>query len=338
MNNRFLFIVALLCSFCCINAQNLMIKGVTLLPNDKSALQNPQTDSNGDTCALIKIKLPTVKGELIFPNKNQYITCSYKDGIYMIYVPTISRRLDYRHLDYLPGQIDFGAYGYRHLKAGKTYVVQMEAPSTINDRSLLIIKVNPVSARVSLNGSKESISSTGIYEFTLQEGIYNYSVTLDDYVPLNESIQICKGEDKTLYLDLKPITHPVNVRCNVSNARVIIDNVDYGKIGVLNLPQGNHRIRIQGEGYLDYEEDIYIQNGIKDLSYQLKKNRNIKEIHAIPVRIYSKSASVYKNNKRIKEWSNGATIMFMPGKYILSDSGGNEQKIEVLNSPLEIYL
>ena len=99
------------------------------------------------------------------------------------------------------------------------------------------------------------------------------------------------------------------------------------------------------EEKLKHGEVLDVVNYVNAMNYGLDRLdklplslRLIKEIHAIPVRIYSKSASVYKNNKRIKEWSNGATIMFMPGKYILSDSGGNEQKIEVLNSPLEIYL
>ena len=73
-------------------------------------------------------------------------------------------------------------------------------------------------------------------------------------------------------------------------------------------------------------------------SFILKENRRVTHIHATPVTIYSKSTSIYKNNKKIKEWSNGATIMFMPGKYLLSDDKGNTRKIIVRNEPMEITL
>lgn len=323
---------------CLTDAQSLMVNKVTMQPNDKTAFLSPCLDSNGDTCALIKIKVSDVEG-IEFPNKNQYVKSTYADGIYQIYMPTISRRLDYRHADYLPGQIDFGEYGYRRLRAGKTYLVQMEAPSNVNKESLLILKVHPVSARVSFNGSNIGISSTGIYEFPLREGSYSYNVIMDNYSPLNGTVQIGKDENKTLALTLKPILHAVKVNCNVGDAHVFVDNVDFGEVGMLSLPQGNHHIRIQGEGYLDLEENVNIQSNMPPLSYSLKKNKNIREIHATPVHIYSNSTKVYKNNKEIKDWEkSGDLVLIMPGEYIISDKSGNTRKIEVGTNPMDVYL
>ena len=301
--------------FCLTDAQSLMVNKVTMQPNDKTAFLSPCLDSNGDTCALIKIKVSDVEG-IEFPNKNQYVKSSYADGVYQIYMPTISRRLDYRHVDYLPGQIDFGEYGYRRLRAGKTYFVQMEASSNANKESLLILKVHPVSARVSFNGSDIGISSTGIYEFPLCEGSYSYKVIMDNYSPLSGTVQINKDENRTLALTLEPIMHAVKVNCNVGDAHVFVDNIDYGKVGLLSLPQGYHHIRIQGDGYLDVDENVNIQNGTNSLSYTLKKNKNIKEIHATPVRIFSNSSRIYKNQKVISEWrKSGDIVKIMPGKW-----------------------
>jgi hypothetical protein len=50
----------------------------------------------------------------------------------------------------------------------------------------------------------------------------------------------------------------VNVTCNVSSAHVFVDNIDYGKVGKLQMPQGQHVVRIQADGYLDNEETIGI--------------------------------------------------------------------------------
>lgn len=320
-----------------VNAQSLSVKTVSLQPNDNTAVLSPCLDSNGDTCALIKIKTPNVEG-LEFPNRAQYIKSAYTDGMYLIYMPTISRRLDFRHADYLPGQIDLGEYGYRRLKAGKTYVVQMEAPSN-NKESILILRVSPASSRVSFDGTRIGLSSTGIYEFPLRKGTYSYNVSMDDYAPLDGSIQIDKDENKTIALDLKPIMHSVKVDCNVGDAHVFVDNVDYGEVGMLSLPQGNHHIRIQGGGYLDLEEDVNIQSNMKNLSYSLKKNKNVKEIHATPVRIFTTSSKVYKNNKEIGEWrKSGDVVMIMPGKYEISDKDDNKERVVVGTDSINVFL
>lgn len=320
-----------------IDAQSLIIKNVSLLPNDMTAIISPCFDSNGDTCALIKIKAPNVDG-LEF-SKNQYIKSSFLDGYYLIYVPTITRRLDYQHPTFLPGQIDLGEYGYKRLKAGKTYLVQMEVPSITKKESLLILKVNPVAARVSLNGSRLSLSSTGIYEIPLHEGTYSYTAMMDDYSPINGTVQMERDENKTIALNLLPIMHMVHVKCNIKDAHVFIDNQDYGEAGLLSLPQGNHKIRIQRSGYIDVEETINIQNNMVSLSYSLKKNKNIKEIHAVPVRIFTKASKIFKNNKRISDWhKSGDMVMMMPGMYEITDNHGKWEMIEVTTIPIDVFL
>ena len=104
------------------------------------------------------------------------------------------------------------------------------------------------------------------------------------------------------------------------------------------FPQGLHKIRVQADGYVDSEKDVDVSAATGSLSFLLKENKKVTHIHATPVTIHSKSSSIYKNNKKIKEWSNGATIMFMSGKYLLSDDDGNTKKIEVKDQPLDITL
>ena len=215
----------------------------------------------------------------------------------------------------------------------------MEAPSNAKNGSFLVLKVNPISSRVSLNGSQVDLSSNGIYEFTLREGTYSYSVVMDDYLPLNGTIQVSNDENKTIALNLKPITHAVKVTSNVGKAHVYVDNVDYGETGKLDLPQGKHHIRIQKEGYIDAEEDVDIQNNTTSLSYSLKKNKNLKEIHATSVRIFSKATKVYKNNKEIRDWKkSGDVVLIMPGEYILSDNLLNDKRIVVGADAMDVFL
>ena len=339
MKRELFFILGLFCfTVFPVNAQELSIKSVSLQSNDNTAILSPCLDSNGDTCALIKIKIPGVR-DMDFSNKSQFVKSFYKDGVYMVYVPTISRRLDYRHSDFLPGQIDLGDFGYRRLKPGKTYLVQMEAPSNTKDVALLIFKISPIGARLVINGKQVAVSTNGVYEYACREGSYSYSVSRDDYFPNEGILQVDRGENKRVVIDLNPIIHSVNVGCNVSDARVFVDNVNYGKPDVLGLPQGHHRIRIQRDGYLDVEDEINVQANMSPLFYSMKKNKNLKEIHATPVRIFTKSSRVFKNNKVLKDWKeNGDIVLMMPGEYEISDNEGYGEIVKVGIDSMDVYL
>ena len=336
VKNWIVVFVVFLCGH--LSAQELTVKGVTLLPADRTAIERPVT-AGDDTCALVKIKVGNLAG-LQFTNKNQYIgEVLYEDGIYMLYKsPVQSRMISFQHPEFAPGVIDLGEYGYKKLKGGKTYLVTMEAPVTGINRSIVVLKVQPETAVVTFNQSQAPQKQTGVYEFAVNAGTYNYSVQATDFTSKSGTITVEKGETKTLTLRLSPITHEVNVVCNVKDAHVFVDNVDYGRVGKLRLPQGNHQIRVQAEDYLDIERLETINASTQTLSYQLKKNENRIDIHATPVTIVSSSKRIYKNNKKLEGWVSGKPVMFMPGKYMLSDDDGKEKVINVGTKPMKVVM
>lgn len=320
-----------------ISAQTISIKNVSLLPADNSALNQVCLDNNGDTCALLKIKTDHIEG-IQFPNPNQYIKYEYKEGIYWVYVPKSNRKLDFLHKDYLPVTLDLGDFGYRLLKSGKTYLVTLDIPRLTELMSSVILKVEPINSKVIFDEIDYGSSPSGTFEIPISSGRHNYMVYSDNYSSTNSTITIGKNEVKTITIVLRPILHPVTIGSNVNNARVYVDNVDYGRVGKLMLPQGEHNIRVQADGFVDSEKDVLITSSTAPLSFILKENARVTHIHATPVTIYSSSSHIYKNRKRIKDWTNGATIMFMPGKYILEDDDGNTKKIEVGTNPMEVHL
>ena len=321
------------------HAQELMVKSVMLQPSDNTAKEKPVVVNDEDTCALVKIKVGDLKG-LQFTNHSQYVgDVAYEDGVYYLYKSTnLSRMISYSHPDYAPGVIDMADYGYRRLKPGKTYLVTLEVPSKGLGKNFVIFKVFPVSARLTFNNKQLPVSTTGVYEFPVTDGAYNYFVEAPDYEPIQGSVTLAKGENKTISPRLKPIIHEVNVSCNISNAHVFIDNFDYGKVGLLRLPQGKHNVRVQYEGYLDSEKTIEINSTTQHLSFNLKKNENRIDIHATPVTIISNSKKLYKNNKELEGWSSGKPIMFMPGKYMISDDEDNSKVITVGTKPMKVVL
>ena len=336
--NLQLVLTALFCSYFLITkGQNMTVKSVALQPNDQTAIQYPCLDNNGDTCALLKIKTDRLEG-IEFSNPNQYIKVDYRDGIYSVYVPTVTRKLDFQHKDYMPLQLDMAEYGYKKLRKGRTYLVILDAPKKTELKSTFVLKVVPVSSKVVFDKQEVAQSENGTYELPISEGTHEYQVEAQNYSTKSGNFSIGKSEVKTLAVQLTPILHEVNVGCNIDNARVYVDNVDYGGIGKRFLPQGNHTIRLQADGYEDSEQTVEISSDTKFLSFILKENKRITHIHATPVRIISSSSCIYKNNKKIKNWYSGATIMFMPGKYKLSDDNGHTKKITVGSEPMVVRL
>ena len=336
--SRSLLITCFLLLSACLNgySQELEIKSVSLQPSDKTAIQQPVLDSNGDTCALIKLKV-NLQG-LQFTNKTQYVgDVKYVDGCYCLYKsPHLSRMISFQHPDYLPGQIDLSDYGYRRLKGGKTYLAVLDAPVKGITKSIVVLKVYPLASSVIFDNNRIPLSESGVYEFPVIEGSHNYTIEEPNHKTISGSVSVGKGETKTQAVRLQPITHNVNVQCNIASAHVFLDNVDYGQVGVIKMPQGNHTIRVQYEGYIDAERTVDVNSSTLQLSFNLKKNENRVDIHATPVTIYSSSKRLYKNNKELVGWKSGVPIKFMPGEYMISNDEGDSKVITVGTTPMEI--
>ena len=332
-----LFISILFCISSPASGQIMTVKSVTLQPTDDTAITQPCLDNNGDTCALLKIKTEKLVG-LKFPNHNQYIKAEYVDGIYYVYIPALNRKLDLLHSDYLPLQLDMSDYGYKRLRSGKTYLITLNAPHKTELTSILILKINPRSAMLYFDGKGLTPSSNGIYEIPVLVGTHEYTINAQNYHSKTGYVSIEKPEVRTLSITLLPITHKVAIKCNVNKARVFVDNIDYGKVGNMYIPQGYHNIRVQADGYVDVEQDVNISVSTKSLSFKLKENKRSTHIHATPVTITSESEKMYKNNKQIKGWISGVPVMIMPGKYLLSNGHGKNKKIVVGSQPMDVKL
>ena len=300
-------------------AQTITVKSISLQPSDQTAIEQPCFDINGGTCALLKIKTDNLEG-IEFPNVNQYIKKDYSAGIYHVYVPDITKKLDLRHKDYMPVQIDMSDYGYKKLRKGKTYLIVLDAPKKVDLKSSVIIKIEPKQAQIIFDDQTYEANRNGTFEFPVSVGNHVYEVFAPDYQSQNGTITIGKSEAKTISVRLQPITHEVIINSNVATARVFVDNTEWGGIGKLSIPQGEHTIRVQANGYVDMAQNVTINASTAPLSFQLKENKRTTHIHPTPVTIYSKSPRIFQNNKEIKGWTNGATIKLMPGEYRLSDN------------------
>lgn len=319
-------------------AQELTIKSFEPLPNDMTAQNQSVLDNEGLKCALIKIKAGNLKG-LFFPREDHFKSIyDEKNGLYLVYISVGFPRLKFEHTEYnTPDQVNLEELNKNEeLEEGKTYLLQLNVPSATAN-TFVVLKVQPTNAIVTFNKEKMNLSANGIYELPVRPDSYHYMIEAENYLSARGSVTVEKGEKKTIIKKLQPIMHVVEINCNVGNSQVYVDNILYGNTGKIRMPQGTHTLRIQHDGYLDAEDNVNISSSTGVLSYTLKKNKNVKEIHATPVTIYSKSSKIYKNYKLIKEWRNGATIRFMPGKYLLTDEYDREKEIVVGSEPMTIH-
>ena len=339
MKKSSIYTVLLICFPIILRGQEMNVLRISTQPLDSTAFIHPCYDLNGDTCALVKIKTNHIEN-IQFTNPNQYTQISYDDGVYSVYLPSISRKLDLQHKDYIPLQINFVEYGYRRLKKGMTYLAILEVPQINEIRSSVIFKVSPANSVLIFDKNEYRVNTNGIVEIPVTAGQHNYMVSSDNYLSHNSSITIGNSEAKTVTVSLLPIMHDVLIESNVRNARVLVDNIDYGEIGKLSIPQGMHSIRVQAVGYIDLEQTVNICSTTGHLSFVLNKNQKTVHIHATPVTIYaSNTPCIFINNKKIKEWTNGATIMLLPGSYSVSAfERGRCKDIVVGSEPMVIEL
>lgn len=341
-NRNILCLLFLIIGTVNVNGQEIKVNDFYVVSDDKTAEQYPRLDNGDNPCALVKIKTNNIEG-LSFINHNQYIgAVTYKDGVYYVYVPFITRRLSFAHDNYQPGTIEFGDYGYnKGLKSGKTYEAILEAPNITTGLSGVSFKISPFikGCKIILDGNVNELTSDGVVKIDCPSGSHRYVIKADNYIQETGHVEV--GNNYVpINISLRPATVMVDVLTNPSSVNVLIDNVSYGKAGRIALPMGHHELRLVAKGYIDYVTNVNITPSTALPQYQLQKNKGRTiDIHAVPVKIYCDSRHLYKNNKIIEEWSNGSKVMFMPGSSCrLSDDYGKGEVFRVGDSPMTIKL
>lgn len=334
MQKKLLFVI-LISMVTLISAQEIKVVRFGIVPGDNTAELSPRKDLGDNLCALVKVKTNNVSG-LKFSNHNQYVgDVSCREGVYYVYIPTITSKLSFVHENYQPGEIDMTVFGYKkNIKSGKTYEAILEAPSLLQSTTGVIFKVTPIveDSYIVIDNKKLFITNDGIVKYGCSQGSYLYKVEADNYKTEYGSVSVTNTFEP-IVINLRPVTVEVNVEAMPSDAQIYIDNVNYGKVGIKQLPLGEHEIRLSAKGYIDHIQHINITSSTVNLPHiTLKKNDGKYEIiHPVEVTVICNSVNLYKNNKRLEEWnSTNRTIKIMPGtKCRLSDDHGKGAILEV---------
>ena len=139
---------------------------------------------------------------------------------------------------------------------------------------LLTVTTNTLSKKTKWFLNSNLIAEDSIIKIKLLPGIHNLEVDNRYYIAKSIDLDIKKGEDRTLKVDLEPIQGFISINTNPLGANIFINNIDNGKSPAkFDLAGGEYIIRIEKEGYLNINEKIIIDN---------KKNSSIRSYNLLP--------------------------------------------------------
>ena len=313
-----------------ISAQEIKVVRFGIIPGDNSAETSPRQDLSDNLCALVKVKANGLTG-LQFTNKNQYVgDVVFKDGIYYVYIPTVTNKLSFSHESYLPGVIDMALFGYKKsIKGGKTYEAILEPSSLKPSITGISFKISPHvrNGSVIVDNQVTPLNYDGILKIDCKEGVHRYQVKAENYKPVAGTVKVTNRYEPVI-ITLQPQTVPVNIGVTPDYAHIYVDNIDYGKSGIIQLPLGKHSIRVSAKGYLDHVRYYFITKNVNQIpAINLNKNKGkVETIYPVEVYVECNSTKLYKNNKAVE----GNILKIMPGtKCRLSDDFGKGDILKV---------
>lgn len=123
------------------SGQTIDVVSIEEATTDLQARTNPRVDLNGDLCALVKVELPSIDDLEL--SGNIVGTVVYRNGVYNIYVSAGTKRLNFTHNDYYPGEIDFESAGIA-VTGGTTYRVKLQRSEAVDVRQPAVVTQQPV--------------------------------------------------------------------------------------------------------------------------------------------------------------------------------------------------
>ncbi len=103
----------------------IKIIDVSVAATDISAVSRKRTDLNGNTCALVKVELPSPEAKFM---GNIVGEVAYNTSEYWVYMSPKTKQMKIVHPGQLPLVIDFSKYGIPQLEGGNTYSVKLHMP------------------------------------------------------------------------------------------------------------------------------------------------------------------------------------------------------------------
>ena len=197
MKQLFLTLVFLFALLGGVSAQELTVKSMEAAPLDLSASTSPRLDLNKQPCALVKVQLPLVGAAF---SGNVLGEVENRAGVYWVYMSQGSYKLQVRHQDFMPLEVNFRDYGIRGVEGKVTYVLTLQKPQTPQapeeKKQMLIINYTPKDATVVIDSKLQK--GNGRVEVELPLGEHSYMIVADGYITAEGTVKLNGGNQRVL--------------------------------------------------------------------------------------------------------------------------------------------
>ena len=209
--------------------QKMTIESFEELPQDIIARTNARTDNNDVHAAVVRVRI--VLQDVVF--KGAVIgEPVYGIGEYLVYLANGTKKFTIHHKDFLPLDVVFKDYGIDHVEGKSTYCLTIIVDNSPFKQqptgNYFILKVQPTTARVLINGEPKTINSDGTLKEYLLNGNYTYSVEAEGFSPQTGSF-VMTSERKELAVTLKSAKAVLIVKTTTPGARIYINEEDRGE-------------------------------------------------------------------------------------------------------------
>ncbi len=180
-----------------VNAQEILVKDFSELPNDLAARTHEKLDANGNPCCLIKVIVP--KQDVIF--EGWVIDQKYTPGEYWVYVPEGTTRIKIKHSELNPLQYEFP----QKLEGKHTYQLKLEIKEIKKHYAFFQVKCNVKDCTLYISNQKFT-TKNGTFEIRLSNGKHDYTLCAEEekYEQLKGSLIITDSDSyKKLNATLK---------------------------------------------------------------------------------------------------------------------------------------
>ena len=255
----------------CLGAQEIKVLEIQTHETSVKARVAQVHDNNGDLCALVEVAAPKLEG-LAFDESRHVGEVRYSDGVYSLFVPAGTKTVGFKHRDYMPGTIDFGAFGVM-VESGMVYSVGLQRTDVAQEYQFLVISVQPSSAFVEVDGQPQNVTN-GIAQMLLPVGtVHHYKVSGNGMQTEEGDVVIRSADEKTT----------VNVALRSYSTKIHISSLEQASIRINGtvmgtgewtgeLTPGTYRIEAVLDGAVISNEvhEIAMSSTVQDIALEVK--------------------------------------------------------------------
>jgi len=240
-------------------AQDIEVKSLKQIK--ASAEASTRKDLNDKTCGLLRIKMDEEGAQF---SGNLVGDVVYKNGEYLLYMSSGSKRISIKHPNYLPITVLFSEFGINKLASGEEYkmATKLHKEKQKNDpkkRGIVQFHIIPSNAVLAIDNQPEASADSGNYTVSLPIGTHYYSVTYDDFTIDNQAVKVEK-QPKTVEVDLTEFCPWLNIKSQDTDADIYINDEwrTTGNWSGLVAP-GEYTIQARKEGFRTLSQTITLQ-------------------------------------------------------------------------------